>query len=108
MESFWRSAGVQLGKHWKIVLAVVIAATVIFELAHDLAAAIQIMSEEHPRRRILSLLKEAIRRDIHFIERHPATLFQCLWNACWSCDDLDRSVVQGMPWSKKPPSSPHA
>ncbi len=29
MESFWRSAGVQLGKHWKIVMAVVIAITVV-------------------------------------------------------------------------------
>ena len=30
MESFWRSAGVQLGKQWKIVLAVVVAITVVF------------------------------------------------------------------------------
>ena len=29
MESFWRSAGVQLGKHWKIVLAVVALITVV-------------------------------------------------------------------------------
>ena len=29
MESFWRGAGVQLGKHWKIVLAAVAAITVV-------------------------------------------------------------------------------
>jgi hydrophobe/amphiphile efflux-3 (HAE3) family protein len=29
MESFWRNAGVQLGKHWKIVIAVVVAITVV-------------------------------------------------------------------------------
>jgi predicted RND superfamily exporter protein len=29
MESFWRNAGVQLGKHWKIVLAVVAAITLV-------------------------------------------------------------------------------
>ena len=29
MESFWRSAGVQLGKHWKIVLTIVVAITIV-------------------------------------------------------------------------------
>ena len=32
MESFWRSAGVQLGKQWKIVLAVVVAITVVLAI----------------------------------------------------------------------------
>src|SRR5688500_8895204 len=45
------------------------------------------MPREHPRQRILKLLEEALRRDIHFVARHrqdyPRALFQCLWNSCW-------------------------
>ena len=44
------------------------------------------MPPDHPKRRILRLLEEAIRRDIHFIDRHPTTLFQCMWNMCWWYD----------------------
>ena len=29
MEAFWRRAGVQLGKHWKIVIAVIVGITVV-------------------------------------------------------------------------------
>ena len=58
----------------------------IFQLAEDFAAILDAMPAEHPRRRILSLLDEAICRDIHFIDRHPTTLFQCLWNTCWWYD----------------------
>ena len=25
-------------------------------------------------------LEQAIKRELHFIARHPSTLFQCLWN----------------------------
>ena len=65
----------------------------IFDLAqdfHDAVAAIPRrqgyagqVPREHPKRRVLELLEEAIRRDIHFLDRHPTTLFQCLWNTCW-------------------------
>src|SRR5688572_15356435 len=62
----------------------------IFELAqdfHDVAAA---MPRDHPKHRILGLLEEALRRDIHFIARHaedyPHALFQCMWNTCWWYD----------------------
>ncbi|HUT35329.1 MAG TPA: hypothetical protein VNE39_17715 [Planctomycetota bacterium] len=41
----------------------------IFELVKDFAAALEAMPREHPRRRILSLLEDAIRRDIHFVAR---------------------------------------
>ncbi len=58
----------------------------IFDLVHDFAAALASIPEAHPRRRILALLDEAIRRDVHFIDRHPTTLFQCLWNSCWWYD----------------------
>src|SRR5262245_56503993 len=58
----------------------------IFSLVQDFAAALEVMPEGHPRCRILALLDEAIRRDVHFIDRHPTTLFQCLWNSCWWYD----------------------
>lgn len=58
----------------------------IFELVQDFAAMLEAMPEKHPRRRILKLLDEAIRRDVHFLNRHPTTLFQCMWNTCWWYD----------------------
>ncbi len=58
----------------------------IFNLGQDFADALASMPREHTRHRILKLLDEAIRRDVHFIARHPTTLFQCLWNTCWWYD----------------------
>ena len=58
----------------------------IFDLVHDFADALTAMPARHPRRRVLALLDEAVRRDVHFIDQHPTTLFQCLWNSCWWYD----------------------
>ncbi len=58
----------------------------IFPLVQDFADALAAMLREHPRYRILKLLDEAIRCDVHFIDRHPTTFFQCMWNACWWYD----------------------
>ncbi len=58
----------------------------IFDLAEDFAAALDALPEAHPKHRMLRLFDEAIRRDIHFIDRHPTTLFQCMWNTCWWYD----------------------
>lgn len=55
----------------------------IFELVKDFADALAAMPWEHPRHRILSLMEEALRRDVHFIGRHPTTLFQCMRNTRW-------------------------
>jgi WD40 repeat protein len=64
-------------------------AGLVFELAGDFSAVAARLPEGKERRR-LELLGEAIRRDIHFIERHredyPQALFQCLWNSCWWYD----------------------
>jgi|GEM_PF-6676387 len=63
----------------------------IFELAQDFQNAVAAMPAEQPKHCMLSLFKEAIRRDIHFIARHPTTLFQCMWNACaWNSVGRDR------------------
>ncbi len=66
------------------------AAGFVFDLADDFKKAVNALSSERPMRRILKLLEEALRRDIHFIARHaedyPQALFQCLWNTCWWYD----------------------
>ena len=58
----------------------------IFDLLEDFIEGKRVNHANRPKQRILSLLEEAIRRDIHFISRHPTTLFQCLWNTCWWYD----------------------
>ena len=58
----------------------------IFELVRDYANTLETMPRDHPRYHILKLLDEAICRDVHFIDRHPTTLFQCMWNTCWWYD----------------------
>ena len=59
----------------------------VFDLAADLARSVSAMPAKDPYRRVLCLLEEAVRRDIHFIDRHlddyPQALFQCIWNSCW-------------------------
>lgn len=64
----------------------------IFELARNFHNALAAMPAAHSRRRTLLLLDEAIRRDIHFIDRHPITLFQCMWNTCWWYDCPDAAA----------------
>ena len=58
----------------------------IFDLVKDFGDVLDAMPKQHPRQRILKLLHEAIRRDVHFIDRHPTTFFQCMWNTCWWYD----------------------
>lgn len=55
-------------------------AGLVFDLARDFPAALEGLPADHPRRPVLRLLEEALRGDIHFLARHPSTLFQCLWN----------------------------
>jgi WD40 repeat protein len=62
----------------------------LFDLAGDFTQAIEALPANRPSRRILCLLDEALRRDIHFIDwvrqDYPQGLFQCLWNSCWWYD----------------------
>lgn len=62
----------------------------VFDLASDFTEAVHSLPQARPHRRILCLLEEALRRDLHFIARHahdyPQALFQCLWNTCWWYD----------------------
>jgi WD40 repeat protein/transposase-like protein len=62
------------------------AAGMVFDLAGDFSAAVANLGGIETDRARLRLLEDALRRDIHFINRHPTTIFQCLWNSCWWFD----------------------
>ena len=86
----------------------------IFELVRDFSDALAAMPAAHPRRRILSLLEEAIRRDIHFIARHatdyPQALFQRVWNHGWWYDSPEAAAHYVVPeggWSPGEPPWGH-
>ena len=57
-----------------------------FDLALEYTDNLSALPKDRPQHRMLLLLREAIYRDLHFIARHPTTLFQCLWNTCWWYD----------------------
>ena len=83
------------------------AAGLIFELAKDFTESLKIIPSERPLRRIIRLLEEALRRDIHFIARHredyPQALFQCLWNSGWWYDcpqAANHYEEKDGPWSR--------
>jgi WD40 repeat protein len=61
-------------------------AGLVFDLAVDFAEVAAGLRPDDRRRRLLSLLEEAVRQDIHFIARHPTALFQSLWNSGWWYD----------------------
>jgi WD40 repeat protein len=50
------------------------------ELVSDFAETLEEMPGDHPDRPLLRLLDESLRADLHFLARHPGSLFQCLWN----------------------------
>jgi hypothetical protein len=61
----------------------------IFDFAREFAATLTAIPREHFKHRTLELLEEAIRREIHCIDRHLTTLFQCIWNTEWYYDCPD-------------------
>jgi WD40 repeat protein len=54
-----------------------------FDVPLDFASALAALPASDSRAGVLRLLDEAFRRDIHFVARHPDSLFQCMWNSCW-------------------------
>lgn len=82
----------------------------IFDLVRDFADVLDAMPVEHSRHQTLRLLDEALRRDVQFIDRHPTTFFQCMWNNCWwhDCDSGARFFSppkegwppEGPPWER--------
>ncbi|NUQ65476.1 MAG: DUF4062 domain-containing protein, partial [Pirellulales bacterium] len=81
-----------------------------FELVRDFSAAVESLPTGRPQHRILRLLDEALRREIHFIARHaedyPQALFQCLWNNGWWYDCPEAAMHYDPPpqgWSSDGP-----
>lgn len=82
----------------------------VFELAVDFTRANAKMPSGHRAKRWLRLIEQALRGDLHFIARHPTTLFQCLWNRCWwyDCPQAEAHYeppengwpAEGPPWSR--------
>ena len=66
------------------------AAGLAFDLPHDFRDAMAVLSKDDARWRRLRLIDQALRRELHFIDRHredyPQALFQCLWNNGWWYD----------------------
>ncbi len=58
----------------------------VFDLVSDFTRAVERLPGNHPARRHLRLISQALGADIQFLARHPTTLFQCLWNRCWWYD----------------------
>jgi WD40 repeat protein len=81
-------------------------AGLVFELVADFTAVVTALPESDPRRRMLLLLQEALRRDIHFLQRHPGALFQCLWNAGWWYDCPQAAEYYEEPEDGWPPEQP--
>lgn len=78
----------------------------IYDVVTELSRALEALPAARPQRHILELLHEAIRRDVHFIARHPETLFQCLWNTCWwyDCPEAaDHYQLPAQGWNSAPP-----
>jgi len=81
-------------------------ATMIFELAQDFHDALAALPQKHPRQRIVQLFEAAIRRRGTWIDHHPSTLFQCMWNLCWWHDCPEAARHYGEPrggWTQPPP-----
>jgi WD40 repeat protein len=81
-----------------------------FRLGEDFTATVEALPPERIERKRLTLLEEALRRDLHFIARHaqvyPQALFQCMWNSGWWYDSAEAAnhfVVPVGGWKKRPP-----
>jgi WD40 repeat protein len=81
-------------------------AGLVFDLAEDFTEAVRQAPAERPRRRLLGLLEEALRRDLHFIARQPEAMFQCLWNSCWWYDCPAAAHHYAAPEGGWPPGGP--
>jgi len=78
----------------------------VFDLALDFTRGVERIPNDHPARRRLRLIEQALRFDLHFLARHPSTLFQCLWNRCWWYDCPEAANHYDPPARGWPPESP--
>ncbi len=81
-------------------------AGLVFDLALDFTRAVERIPDDHSARHHLRLIEQALRFDLHFLARHPSTLFQCLWNRCWWYDCPEAAVHYDPPAGGWPPEGP--
>jgi WD40 repeat protein len=81
-------------------------AGMVYDLVADFGSALAALPDGHGRRPILRLLEEALRTDVHFIDRHPTALFQCLWNLGWWYDCPAAAKHYYAPAGGWPPEGP--
>jgi WD40 repeat protein len=76
LDLFYLEARVQAGQAFALVL--------------EYSAAVEALPRDRLEWNRLRILEDALRRDIHFVNRHvaeyPQGLFQCLWNSAWWFD----------------------
>jgi WD40 repeat protein len=82
-----------------------VEAGLVFELVSDFSNAVAALPHTRTRHRILRLLEEGLRHDLHFIDRHPTTLFQCMWNSCWWYDCPDAAQHFDVPGEQQSPET---
>jgi hypothetical protein len=83
-------------------------AGMVFDPGADFSAACAALPHRN-----LRLLGQALRGDLHFLARHPTTVFQCLWNRAWwyDCPDAAKHCdppeggwgPDGPPWNRPEP-----
>ena len=78
----------------------------VFGLADDLQEAARVLPRGQPYRQVLALLGQAVRRDVHFVDRHPTALFQSLWNSCWWYDCSEAAEHYRVPEGGWPEEGP--
>jgi hypothetical protein len=72
-------------------------AGMVFDLVEDFGEAVERIPNNLPSHRIVRLLGQALRSDLHFLARHPTTLLQCLWNRCWWYDSPQAAHCYDLP-----------
>ena len=85
----------------------------VFDLAMDFTRCNRVLPQDRMWARNLRLLEQALRNDLHFIARHPTTLFQCFWNSAWWYDCPEAAnhydppehgwSAAGPPWERPEP-----
>jgi len=75
-------------------------------LVGDLGLASRSIPSAYAEGHLLSLLEEALRRDLPFLLRHPETLFQTVWNLGWWYDCPEAELFWDPPEAGTPTIDP--
>ena len=77
----------------------------LFDLARDFTTALEALPAGSRLRPLLDPLRKAILANVYFLAKHPALLFQCLWNRCWwyDCSEAAKHYEAVESLSRKPP-----